>query len=388
MKPLLDLPISSLGYGCYALSGAYGSQLEESEMIKILKYAYGLGIRFYDTASNYTGTEEILGKVIKSFRHNVTISSKIGITKENKINLSKEFVKSSCESSLKKLKTDYIDIYQVHYHDPNTPITETIEALESLKKEGKIRYYGIGHLPLDKTIEYLDLGNISFILAEMSPLSTYRYKELHPLQEKYDFNIICFSITGRGMLSGRINANTQFLSTDIRSIDPLFNGARLNSGIKMAEKLREIGNRYNKTPAQVAISWTIQNKGVIVGLTGPTKIEYLYENSQVLDWSLDKTSIEEINSFIKEEEKDLRKIIQEELNSILKFSISSDYEKLYRDLIYLIEYCIENQMISYENGINMYMKIQSVKNSGNNLLDRFNEIKNEIKSIISLKDNI
>lgn len=377
-----DLQISSLGYGCYALSGAYGTKLEEHEMIKTLQYAYELGIRFFDTASSYTGTEGILGRAIQSFRHNIVISSKAGITEDNKMDLSKESIKSSCESSLRKLKTDYIDIYQIHYHDPNTPIEETMEALELLKKEGKIKYYGIGHLPLDKTKEYLDLGDVSFVMAEMSPVNIYRYKELQPLQAKYNFDIIAFSITGRGLLSGKINGKTQFLSNDIRSIDPLFKKSRLASGIKIAEKLREIGNRYNMTPTQVAILWTIHNKGVVTGLTGPTKIEHLEENSQVLNFHLDIDSIEEVNHLIEKEEDKLRETMYEEVYSILTSSFSSDYEKTYNDLIYVIEYCMENQLIPYNDGIDAFIEIEKDKSLSTKSLDRLNEIRNEIKSIM------
>ena len=98
--------------------------------------------------------------------------------------------------------------------------------MESLKKEGKIRYYGIGHLPLDKTKEYLEIGNVSFVLAEMSPVNTSRYKELYPLREKYNFDIIAFSITGRGLLSGKISEKVEFGSNDIRSKDTLFRKSR------------------------------------------------------------------------------------------------------------------------------------------------------------------
>lgn len=384
-KPsMLDLPISSLGYGCYALSGAYGAKLEEAEMIRILQHSYELGIRFYDTSSSYSDTEEILGKAAKPFRNEIIIATKVGLSEGNKTNLSKEFVKSSCETSLKKLKTDYLDIYQVHFHDPNTPVDETIEALESLKQEGKIRYYGVGHLPLDKTIEYLNLGDISFVLAEMSPVSTYRYRELHPLQTRYDFNIIAFSITGRGLLSGTINNSTQFVNNDIRSIDPLFKESRLISGMRIAEKLGEIGNRYGKTPTQVAISWTIQNPGVIVGLTGPTNIKHLEENSLALNWFLDKESIEEINQFIEQEENKLRKVMYEELEGILNSNLSFDYEKAYKDLIYVMEYCIENKLIEYEVGVNMYMEILKNKNMDNKSLSGLDEIKSKIKSLVNL----
>lgn len=382
-QSFLDLPISSLGYGCYGLSGAYGAKLTESEMIKVLQKAYELGIKYFDTSSSYASTEEVLGKATESFRHEITIASKVGLTKDNMTNLSRKFVKSSCESSLKKLKTDYIDIYQIHFHDPNTPIQETLEALEELKREGKIRYCGIGHLPVEKTIEYLGYGNISFVLAEMSPVNTFRYKELNCLKNNYDFNIIAFSITGRGLLSGTISSDTKFLDTDIRNMDPLFKRARMTSALRIAEKLKEIGIRHGKTPAQVAISWTIENPSVIVGLTGPTKIEHLEENSVALNWSLDKAEIEEINQFVEKEEYTLKKELYEEINNIL--TSSNDFEQSYTDLIYVLEHCIENRFMKYEDGVDIYMKIMKIKNSNTKTLDAINEIKLRVKSLVNCK---
>lgn len=382
-QPLFKSSISTLGYGCYALSGAYGAKLEESEMISVLQYAYELGIRFYDTSSSYTNTEEVLGKAVKHFRNDITIASKVGLTDDNKTDLSKEFIKTSCESSLKKLETDYIDIYQVHFHDPNTPIAETIEALEALKKDGKIRFYGIGHLPIDKTEEYLKLGNISFVLAEMSPANTYRYKELHPLQTRYSFDIIAFSITGRGLLSGSINTSTKFANDDIRNIDPLFEKSKMISGIRISKKLKEIGDRYGKTSTQVAISWTIQNPGVIVGLTGPTTIKHLEENSLALNWSLDKENIEEIDCFIEKEEIELKKAICEDIQSILNSNLSSDIDQSYKDLIYIIEHCMENRLISYEDGVGKYREIMRAKNSNNSSQEKLNEIREELKLLVA-----
>jgi len=253
-----------------------------------------------------------------------------------------------------------------------------------LYKEGKIKYYGIGHLPLDKTEEYLSTGNVSFVLAEMSPVSTFRYKELYPLQEKYNFDIIAFSITGRGLLSGKINEKVKFGNNDIRSKDPLFAKSRLDSGTQIARKLEEIGRRYNMTPAQVAILWTIQNRGVITGLTGPTKMEHLKENSGVLSLDLDENTIKEINQLIENEEERLRKVIHEEVCAILTSSCCSDYEKAYKDLIYAIEYCIENQLIPYEYGVDVFNKVEKEKSSGSKTLLKLNDIRNEIKSIANM----
>src|SRR5690606_11069221 len=146
-------------------------------------------------------------------------------------------------------------------------------------------------------------------------------------------------------------------------------------------KLKEIGKRFNMTPTQVAILWTIQNRGVVTGLTGPTKIEHLEENSRVLNLVLDGDSIKEINQLIEKEEDRLRKIIHDEVYTLLTSSFSYDYEKAYKDLIYAIEYCIERQLIPYNYGVDIFRRVEGDKSSGNKSLLRLNEIRYEIKSI-------
>lgn len=185
------LPLSKLGYGCYALGGAYGHKIEITRATELIHLAYDLGIRFFDTADQY-GTEAVLGKALGSLRPKVAIATKVGA----KGGLTRKNILASCEASLKRLQTDYIDLYQVHYDDPAVSVEEVVETLEFLKAMGKIRHYGIGHLPLDKTLQYLELGQPQTVLAEMNAASLDRYQELRPLQQEHDFAIIAFSVTG------------------------------------------------------------------------------------------------------------------------------------------------------------------------------------------------
>lgn len=383
-KNILSIPISKVGFGCYALSGAYGARLDESQMVRIIEQAYASGILFYDTADKYGNTEEILGKAVSSFRNNITIATKVGLTNSNTANLSKEYVIASCENSLRKLKTDYIDIYQAHYDDPDTPVTETIEALEKLVKDGKVRYYGIGHLPMNKALEYIKLGNVSTVLAEMNAASLDRYRELHPLQSKYDFAIIAFSVTGRGLLTGEISSSTKFDSKDIRSIDPMFKRSRLSSALRIAEKLKEIGKRYGKTAAQTAISWVIQTPGVALALTGPTKPEHLEENCKAMNWHLDKADMEEINEFIQNEEKIKRESADKEIYNILNGTLFPDFEEASNDLIYVLEHFIESGKMDNEEAVPICLSILNMRKSHNESIDYLREIQRELRTLMKM----
>lgn len=376
-----DLPIGSLGYGLYGLSGAYGDKFEESEMIDIISFVYELGIRYFDTSNSYGNTEYILGKAVKPFRHNVAIASKVGLGEGNIVDLSRKAIISQCEESLKRLNTDYLDLYQIHYCDPNTPVEETIWALDLLKRQGKIRYYGIGHLPMDKTEEYLQKGHVHSILAEMSPVSTRRYKELSSLLKKYNFKIIAFSITGRGLLSGSIKMDTKFKEEDIRRIDPLFKRNKLYSAMRIQKKLETIGREYGLTSVQMAILWTLEKSGVFLGLTGATNKEHLLENIKALRFKLDEGSIKEIDQFIESEEKSFYEIILEEIKDILNRP-SLNIEVEYEDIIYVLEHSIENMLIDYEEGVNLYRKVVGVKECEEKAIAKIDSIKDEIKTKI------
>jgi aryl-alcohol dehydrogenase-like predicted oxidoreductase len=383
---LADIPMSSLGFGCYGFCGAYGSKLEESQMINILHEAYELGVLFYDTANKYGNTEEILGNAVKGYRNKISIASKVGLTDDNSFNLTKKHVIESCELSLKKLKMDYLDIYQVHYDDPSTPVMETVEALEQLKKQGKIRHYGIGHIPFNKSLEYFNLGHVSTVLAEISAVATSRYKDNYLIQSNYDFDIIAFSVTGRGLLTGQINYNTKFCSDDIRNIDPLFKRERFVSGLRIMNKLKEIGNRYNKTTVQVAISWVIQKPGIAVALTGPSQLNHLKENSEALHWKLDNDSVIEIDMFIEQEEENLKEVTSKEIYNILNTPLELDFDKASNDLIYVMEHCIENEFLLNEDIIPKFLEILKMKREHNESLGHLEVMRNELNTLMQIRN--
>ena len=310
--------ISKIGYGCYGFSGAYGDKLSEIEMIDIIQEAYKLGINLFDTASSYGNTEELLGKAVKPFRKEVAIITKVGLRAGGVADLSKDSLIASCENSLRGLKTDYIDSLQVHYDDPKTSIEETVDTLEALKQQGKILSYGVGHLPIDRIKQYLKTGNISMVLAEVNALNLKRYTELRAVQKEYDLGITAFSITGRGLLTGKINSTTKFTKGDIRQIDPLFRRSKLDIGVKIASKLGDIGNRYGLSPVQVAINWTLQNPGVISALTGPTKIRHIQENVEACKIRIDDSCIEEINTYLDQQRQKLQECLYQDVVNILK----------------------------------------------------------------------
>jgi len=358
---LSNIPNSRLGYGCYALAGAYGTKIDGSRAIKLIELAYDLGIRFFDTAEQY-GTEAVLAKAVRPFRQQISIATKVGKAAA-KASLTRNQIMASCEASLRRLDTDYIDLFQVHYDDPQTPVEEVVESLELLLAQGKIRAYGVGHLPLAKTKTYLDLGSPATVLAEMNPAALNRYRELHPLQGSHDFDIIAFSVTGRGLLTGTVSAASHFSPGDLRRVDPLFQRNKLESGLRIMEKLAATGRRLGATPAQLAIAWVLSQPGVQIALTGPTNPDHLRENCAALNLKLEANWHREISEFILHQEEQLQHQLHQELWSILNRPVAN-CRTAEKDLLYVLEHCIEAALIPYQAGVGLFSELQQLSRAG------------------------
>ena len=288
------LEVSEIGIGCYGLSGAYGVE-NVDKYADAIRAAHNLGVTFFDTAEAYGKAEEVLGRAVSPFRQEVRIATKVGVREELKPNLSASYIKDACERSLSQLGTHYIDLYQVHFDDPETPIDETVDALECLRQDGKILQYGLGHLPAARIEEYFKVGHPFSLLIELSAVARGGHTSITPLCEKADVGVIAFSVTGRGALTGKINAATQFAEGDIRRIDPLFQRERFESALRVADLLGEIAAEYGRTPVQVAISWVLSRPSVLCALTGPSSSDHLKENVAASGFRLDDEHLRRID---------------------------------------------------------------------------------------------
>lgn len=377
-----DIPHSRLGFGCYALGGAYGDKVDSSRGEKLIHLAYDLGIRFFDTADQY-GTEELLGRATKPFRQEISIATKVGVDSQGKTTLNRAHIIASCETSLRKLDTDYLDLYQVHYDDPGIPVSEVVDTLEVLKTQGKIRQYGVGHLPVEKTRQYLELGKPLTVLAEMNAAALNRYRELRPLQERHEFGIIAFSITGRGLLTGKISEDTQFAPSDLRSLDPFFKRNKLASGLRIKNKLAEVGVNYSATPAQMAIAWVLSQSGVDAALTGPTDPDHLRENCRAMHLSLDPADLEDINKSIQRENQALQVQTLQEIRGIVDGPVNPNPSKAAEDMLYVLEHGIEGELIPYEAGVELFMQVMKLRKSPQNP-GEISSCQEKIRSLLQL----
>lgn len=331
-----DLTLSEVGVGCYALSGVYGHK-DIAEYRRMLERAYALGVTFYDTAAAYGEAERILGEQVRPYRDQILIATKIAIEPGFRRDLSAGYVKTACEDSLRRLQTDVIDLYQVHFDDPNTSVEETVGALEALVEEGKIRHYGVGHLPKDRIVAYLEQGRVFSVLMELSAATREARSTLLPLCLEYGVGAIAFSVTGRGLLTGTLGPETQFGKDDIRSLDPLFQRERYRSGLRVADQLGQLAARHGRSPVQAAIAWVLAQPGIVCALTGPSSVAHLEENVQASGWQLTSEELAELEAFFVKEEAWLHKEQARSVVRILERPLPRELDKALESLVYAVE---------------------------------------------------
>lgn len=331
------IELSEVGVGCYGLSGAYGPK-DPGAYRRMLQRACELGVNLFDTADAYGPAEEVLGQAIAPYRDRVYIATKVGGKGGFRPgSLEREEVRRACEESLRRLQTDRIDLYQVHFDDPITPVAETVSALEELVREGKIRHYGVGHLPLDRVAEYLAEGHVFSVLMELSAVARQALGTLLPLCRQHGVGAIAFSVTGRGLLTGRYAAGHRFEAGDIRNFDPLFQRERCESGLRVASMLAEVGRRHGRTPAQVAIAWVLAQPGVVSALVGPSTVPHLEEDLGGSGWQLPPGELAEIDAFLAQEDAWLLEAQRGSVRRILSEPLPAEPAQAVSDLAYVLE---------------------------------------------------
>jgi aryl-alcohol dehydrogenase-like predicted oxidoreductase len=356
------LQFSEIGLGCYAMSGIYGKKDEQS-FREVVERAFDLGVTFFDAAEAYGNAEQILGEAIKPFRNEIILSTKVGVKKGAKPNLSAEYIQAACRESLRELQTDTIDIYHIHYDDPQWEVYEVIGAMEELVREGLIRNYGLDHVSLERLKSYLEKGRIFSILMELSPVERNSLNEILPMSRQEGIAGIAFSVTGRGLLTGGIRDANAFAEDDFRRSDPLFQRERFQSGLRIADRFAEIGEKYGKTAVQAAISWVLQQEGITCALVGPSSLPHLEENLGGSGWSFDQEDLWELEQFLAQEQYALEDEQHRSINNILTGELPQDAPQAFTDLIYVLETAYSLGMASEAEVIPFFYELMEHKKS-------------------------
>jgi aryl-alcohol dehydrogenase-like predicted oxidoreductase len=300
-----NLEVSAIGLGCMGMSFAYGPVPDRSEMISLTRAAVELGITFFDTAEAYGPftNEALVGEALAPVRDQVVIATKFGFkylpdgqrAGPDIMDSRPEHIRQVAEASLKRLKIDIIDLFYQHRVDPNVPIEEVAGTVKDLIREGKVRHFGLSEAGVRTIRRAHAVQPVAAVQSEYSLWWRRPEEELLPALEELGIGFVPFSPLGKGFLTGKIDENTKFVSTDFRNIVPRFTPEARKANRALVDLLGQIAARKQATPAQLALAWVLAQKPWMVPIPGTTKLERLQENVGADKIELTATDLREID---------------------------------------------------------------------------------------------
>ena len=295
-----DLEVSALGLGCMGMSYGYGPAADRQEMISLIGSAVERGVTFFDTAEAYGPftNEELVGEALATFRGQVVIATKFGfdIDAFPGLNSRPEHIKQVAEASLNRLNVDAIDLFYQHRVDPNVPIEDVAGAVKELIQEGKVKHFGLSEAGAQTIRRAHAIQPVTAVQSEYSLWWRHPEEAVLPTLEELGIGFVPFSPLGKGFLTGKINEDTKFDSTDFRNIVPRFTPEARKANRALVDLLRRVAERKKATPAQIALAWLLARKAWIVPIPGTTKLSRLEENIGAVAIELTSEDLREIDS--------------------------------------------------------------------------------------------
>jgi len=295
------LEVSALGLGCMGMSQSYGTPPDKQAMIGLIRTAVERGITFFDTAEIYgpLKNEELVGEALAPLRRQVVIATKFGIKYvdgQQAQDSRPEVIKQSIDGSLKRLKTDVVDLYYQHRVDPTVPIEDVAGTVKDLIQQGKVKHFGMSEAGVKTIRRAHAVQPLTAVQSEYSLWWLRPEAELIPTLEELGIGFVSFSPLGKGFLTGTIDAKTTFVQSDFRNIVPRFTPDARKANEPIVDVLRTIGDKKRATPAQIALAWLLAQKPWIVPIPGTTKLARLDENTGAAALKLTPDDLREITT--------------------------------------------------------------------------------------------
>ncbi|WP_310117720.1 aldo/keto reductase [Azospirillum sp. BE72] len=282
--------VSAIGLGCMGLTFGYGPATDTSEATALIRAAFERGITFFDSAEAYGATnEEMVGEAVQPFRDKVVIATKFGFKDGNAaagLDSTPARIRLVAEQSLKRLKTDVIDLFYQHRVDPKVPMEDVAGTVKDLIAEGKVRHFGLSEAGIANIRRAHAVQPVAALQSEYSMFTRELEDEIIPLLEELGIGLVPFSPLGKGFLSGKIDAATQFAEGDVRNNLPRFQEAAREANANLVKRIGEIAEAKGATPAQIALGWLLAQKPWIVPIPGTTKKHRMEENAGGADVEL------------------------------------------------------------------------------------------------------
>lgn len=298
-----NLEVSAIGLGCMGLSFGYGPATERQQAIALIRKAFELGVTFFDTAEAYGpfANEELVGEAVEPFRKQVVIATKFGFQdgdSKKGLDSRPERIREVADAALKRLRTNVIDLFYQHRVDPTVPMEDVAGTVKDLIQQGKVKHFGLSEAGVQAIRRAHAVQPVAALQSEYSLWWREVEHEILPTLDELGIGFVPFSPLGKGFLTGAINENTKFDSTDFRNIVPRFNEENRKANQALVDVLTDIAGQKKATSAQIAIAWLLAQKPWIVPIPGTTKLNRLEENLGAANVELSENDLRDISAAV------------------------------------------------------------------------------------------
>jgi len=298
-----NLEVSAIGLGCMGLSFGYGPATDRQQAITLIRTAFERGVTFFDTAEAYGpfANEELVGEAVEPFRKQVAIATKFGFLDGDAtkgLDSRPERIRDVADAALKRLRTDVIDLFYQHRVDPNVPIEDVAGTVKDLIEQGKVKHFGLSEAGVQAIRRAHAVQPVAALQSEYSLWWREPEHEILPTLDELGIGFVPFSPLGKGFLTGAINENTKFDSTDFRNIVPRFNEENRKANQALVDVLGDIAGQKKATSAQIAIAWLLAQKPWIIPIPGTTKLHRLEENLGAANIELSENDLRDITAAV------------------------------------------------------------------------------------------